>query len=353
MLCTRQFQVSIADSSHRLLSDQISQLGLDGFYEITKAEIRGKNGTLFIFRGLQNPAEIKSLEGITRCWVEEAEKISNESLDILIPTIRQPGSQLWFSFNPFSKNDPIMDRFVYKTPPDAIVRKVNWYDNPWFPEVLRSEMEYDRETNPDRYEWVWEGKPRGLSDAQVFKGKYESRQIEPPPGTRFFFGADWGFAKDPSTLLRCWVQDNCLYIDSESYGVGVEIDHIPHLFDQVPESRKWKVYADSARPETISYMRRNGYPQMVSVPKWPGSVEDGVEFIKSFKRIYVHPRCRHTLDEFELYQYKQDRVTNEVLPVIVDANNHCMDALRYALADYIRARKAGVPSANLRGAIGL
>lgn len=353
VLCTRQYQISIADSSHRLLSDQINTLGLSGFFDVTKAEIRGNNGSLFIFRGLQNISEIKSLEGINICWVEEAEKTSNEALDMLVPTIRADNSEIWFTFNPYKKDDPMMDRYVYNAPDNAIVRKVSYNDNPWFPAVLRQEMEYDRENNPDRYDWVWNGNPRGISNAQVFKGKYEVCDFDTPDGVTLYHGGDWGFATDPSVLVRCWIMDKCLYIDSEAYGVGVEIDDTPRLFDMVPDSRKWKIYADSARPETISYMRRNGFPLMQSVKKWPGSVEDGVEYIRSFRKIYIHSRCRHTANEFELYQYKTDKLTGEVLPIIVDANNHAMDALRYALSDYIRARGVSIPSQNIRGSIGI
>ena len=340
ILCTREYQISIADSVHRLLSDQIYNLKLESFYEITKTEIRGKNGTVFIFRGMHhNASEIKSMEGIDIAWIEEGEKTSNDSLDLLIPTVRKPDSQIWITFNPFGKNDPVMERFVYNPPDGAIVEKVNHCDNPWFPDVLRQEMEYDKRTNHDRYMWVWEGNPRGISDAQVYKGRFEIAEIEAGEYDQLYFGADWGFAADPSTLIRCFVRDKILHIDHEAYGVGVDIDDTPALFRSVPKSDKWKIYADSARPETISYMQRNGFPMVKPVKKWSGSVEDGIEHIKGYEKIIIHPRCKHMIEEMELYQYKQDRITNEVLPILIDANNHCQDALRYALGDLITAKK--------------
>ena len=339
ILCTRQYQISIADSSKRLLDDQIGLLGLSSFFDSTKTEIRGKNGSIFIFRGLQNINEIKSLEGVNICWVEEAEKISDESLDMLIPTIRAPDSQLWFSFNPYLKNDPMMSRFIYTTPPGAIVEKVNWHDNPWFPEVLKIEMEHDRATNYDRWLWVWEGQPRGLSDAQVFKGKFAVESFETPGDAEFYHGLDFGFAQDPNAAIRCFVQGSKLYIDMETGGLGIDIDDMPQMLGAIPTFVKWKSYADCARPETISYLNRHGFPMVKPVPKWQGSVEDGIEYLKSFEKIVVHPRCKHVIEELELYQYKQDRITSEVLPIIVDKNNHWMDALRYAVNDLIKNKK--------------
>lgn len=342
ILCTRQFQISISDSSHRLLADQIAALGLSSFYDITKSEIRGRNGTLFLFRGLQNIAEIKSLEGIDIAWTEEAEKMTDESLDVLVPTIRKEGSELWFSFNPHNKTDPMMQRFIYNQPPNSIVTKVNHDDNPWFPDVLRAEMEHDKATNYDRYLWVWCGEPRGISAAQVFRGKYSVEPFDTPDDAEFYHGADWGFAADPTAIIRCFILGKTLYIDQEAGGVGIDIDELPGLFDAIPTFRRWRSYADSARPETIAYMQKQGFTMMKPAPKGPGSVEDGIEYIKSFERVVIHPRCTQTAQEFELYQYKQDRITAEVLPIVVDKNNHYIDALRYALTDVMKAKKVVV-----------
>lgn len=355
VLCCREYQVTIADSSHRLLSDLIKEYGLDNFYDITKSEIRGKNGTLFIFRGIKvDPHGIKSLEGVDVAWVEESEKISNESLDMLIPTIRKPNSEIWFSLNPHKESDPIYQRFIVNPPESAIVERVNFTDNPWFPEVLHAEMEWDKKTNPDKYRWIWLGEPLGLSDAQIFKGKFSLLDFEATKEDQVFFGADWGFAQDPSTLIRMFVRETDLYIEHEAYGVGVEIDELPRLFESVPGAHDWTIYADSARPETISYMQRNGFANIRSVEKWGGSVEDGIAFIKSFANIYIHPRCRHTLQEFELYQYKVDRLTGEVLPIVVDKNNHCIDSIRYGLVDIIKAGGTAMSyDSSIMGYLGL
>lgn len=324
VLCARELQVSIADSVHKLLADTIDRMGLSSRFEITRQAIRSVTGTEFIFKGLRhNATEIKSLEGVDYCWVEEGQSVSKESWDLLIPTIRKQGSEIWISFNPGRPDDETYKRFVLDPPDDAIVVKVGYQDNPWFPDTLRREMEYCRRVSPDDFRHIWDGEPSVLTEAQVFKGRYVVEPFETPEGARFFFGADWGFAADPSTLVRCFIKGDRLYIDYEAYGVGVELDETPQLFDSVPGSRKWPIKADSARPETISYMKRQGY-NISAAKKWPGSVEDGLAYLKSFEKIIVHPRCRHTAEEFQLYSYKVDKNNGDILPVLVDAWNHCI-----------------------------
>jgi hypothetical protein len=160
ILCTRELQNSIKDSVHLLLSDTISQLGVKDAFTITDNGIECANGSQFIFKGLRsNPEEIKSLEGVDICWVEEAQKVSQKSLDVLIPTIRKDDSEIWFTFNTGTIKDPVYEMFVTSPRENAKVVLVNYYDNPWFPDVLRQEMEYDRAHNPARYRHVWCGEP--------------------------------------------------------------------------------------------------------------------------------------------------------------------------------------------------
>lgn len=336
ILCTRQLQTSIKDSVHKLLCDSIDAMGLSKYFDITRDAIRCYNGSEFIFKGLQNQTnEIKSIEGINYCWVEEAQSVSEDSWSILIPTIRQEGSEIWVTFNPDREEDATYQRFVAHNPPDSIVQLVNYNDNAWFPDVLRKEMEYDKEVDYGKYEHVWLGKTVIDTEAQVYHGKFELKEFEAPQGATFFYGADWGFANDPTAVLRCFIQEQCLYIDYESGGIGVEFEELPALFDVIPDIRRWEIRADSARPETISYMSRQQF-KIKPCPKWKGSVEDGIEYIRSFRKIYVHPRCKHTYEEFKFYSYKQDKNTGDVLPIVLDKDNHYMDALRYALNPYIQ-----------------
>jgi phage terminase large subunit len=342
VLCAREIQKSIKDSVKRLLDDKIAAFGYGGFYSSTDNEIRGRNGTLFIFDGLRtNPQSIKSLEGLDISWVEEANTASQTSLDFLIPTVRKPGSEIWFSWNPDKETDPVDKMFRgANPPPDSIIREVNHDANPWFPDVLRKEMEWDRLRDTDKYLHVWRGKYRRRSSATVFKN-WTQGIVTIPPDCKPLFGADWGFATDPTVLVRAWMIDaRTLYIDREVFQVGCEIDDTPALFqtlndERVTDIRKWLITADSARPETISFMNRHGF-NIVGAVKGAGSVEEGVSFLKSVN-IIVHPACKHTIGELEDYSYKIDKLTNDVLPVLEDKKNHVIDSLRYALEATRRA----------------
>lgn len=338
--CYREIQKSIRDSVKRLLDDKIRESGLSDFYESTDTEIRGRNGSLFIFNGLRsNPEAVKSTEGLDLAAVFEANKVSQKSWDLLIPTVRKEGSEIWAEWNPDSAADPVDQLFRGENgqPPGSIVRKVNWDQNPFFPEVLKQELEWDRKRDPDKYAHIWLGEYAKNSEARVFKN-WTVEEFEAEPGTIFRLGADWGFSIDPSVLIRCYVKERRLYVDHEAWMVGCEIDQLPDLFDRIPESRKWFITADSARPETISYMQKHGYPKISHAIKGPGSIEDGIEFLKSFD-IVVHPRCQNVIDELSLYSYEVDDLTGKVLPKLADKYNHTIDALRYACEGIRKAKK--------------
>lgn len=338
ILCCREVQHSIRDSVKRLLDDKIKALGLLGFYESTDTEIRAPNGTLFMFTGLKGNADhVRSMEGVDIAYVSEARRVSQSSIDTLVPTIRKERSELWFDFNPYDAKDPVdvLFRGPNGPPPGSLVRQVNYTDNPWFPEVLRREMEWDRARDPDKYAHIWLGGYLRNSTSRVFRN-WRVEEFETPYGAEFKFGADWGFATDPTVLVRGFLKGRTLYVDFEAYAVGCEIDETPALFETIPGATEWLITADSARPETVSYMRRRGF-NIRSAIKGPGSLEDGVQFLKTFD-IVVHPRCQHTIDELSLYSYKVDDKTLEVMPVLQDRDNHVIDALRYALEALRRSR---------------
>lgn len=345
ILCAREIQKSIRDSVKRLLDDEIKRCGLSAFYTSTETEIRGANGSLFLFAGLRaNVDSIKSLEGVDVAWIEEAQSVSQASLDVLIPTIRKPGSQVVFSWNPSQATDPVDAMFCGETvPPRSKVLRVNYTDNPWFPDVLRAELEYDRKRDPDKFRHVWQGEYLRNSERRVFRN-WRVEEFEAPKDAVFRFGADWGFATDPTVLVRCYVVGRELYVDHEAYAVGCEIVDTPSLFLSVPDSERWPIVADSARPETISHMRRNGFPKIMAAVKGPRSLEEGVEWLRSHD-IVVHPRCVHLIDELTLYSYKADPLTGAVLPVLDDRDNHVIDALRYACEGARRTQMNRTPPA--------
>jgi phage terminase large subunit len=153
---------------------------------------------------------------------------------------------------------------------------------------------------------------------------------------------DFGFAKDPTTAIELWIQGDRLYVRREAHRVGLELDATADFMRQrIPGIEQYAMRADSARPESISYLSRHGLPRIEGVKKWPGSVQDGIQFLRSFTEIIIHPDCPKTIEETTLYSYKVDRDTGDVLPVIVDAFNHCIDAIRYAITPLIKARSAG------------
>jgi len=179
VLCAREYQTSIKDSVHKLLCDQIELMNLHGFYEITQSSIRGKNGTEFAFVGLKNNvANVKSYEGVDYCWVEEAQTVSRHSWNTLIPTIRKEGSEIWITFNPELETDETYQRFVVRPPEQAVVQKINWSDNPWFPEVLALEKDSLKSRDPSAYQTVWEGLCRLTVDGAIFANEIQVAELD-------------------------------------------------------------------------------------------------------------------------------------------------------------------------------
>ena len=243
-------------------------------------------------------------------------------------------------------DDPGDKLLVANRPDNAVVGHVNYTDNPWCPATLREEAERLQRVDPDAYAHIWLGEYDVKSEARVLADKLVVEEFE--PGEEWdgpYHGADFGFAQDPTTAVRFWLADRRLYVERESYAVGLELDATARRWERdVPGIAEYVVRADSARPESISYLRRHGVPRIEGVEKWKGSVEDGVAWLRNFDTIVVHPRCRHTADELRLYSYKVDRRTGDVLPQIVDAHNHIIDAIRYGAAPLIRRnqRRVGV-----------
>lgn len=348
ILCTRELQVSIKESMHAEIKNAIESLPwLAAHYEVGEAFIRGKNGTEFIFRGLRhNISAVKSMAQIDLCIVEEAADVPQHSWQSLLPTIRAPKSEVWAVYNPKSPTDPVDVMFRQEPPPRSMVVEINYSDNPWFPAELEEQRKHARRImNPADYAWIWEGAYLENSDAQVLSGKWRVDDFEPQPGWDGpYYGIDWGFSQDPTAGVKLWVHDQNLYVEHEACKVGLENDDIAQfMIERLPGIEKHTVRADSARPETISHVKSRGrgnsrpcIPLIEGVKKWAGSVEDGIAHLRSYNQIIIHPRCTNYQDEARKYSYKVDRLTGDILPTVVDANNHMMDATRYALAPLIK-----------------
>lgn len=340
-VCIREVQSSLKFSVKKLLENKIAKLKVGHLFEVQHDMIKTPHGGMIIFTGMANhTAEtIKSLEDFDIAWFEEAQSCSQRSLDLLRPTIRKPGSELWFTWNPRFPTDPVDALLRGETPPPgAIVLEVNYRQNPWLPDELTVELEYDRDRDPEKFAHIWLGQYQRNSESRVFRN-WRIEECEPKDGTVLRFGADFGFSIDPSCLVRCWIEGKNLYVDHEAWQIGTEINNLPDLFMSVPDAERWPLVADSSRPETISYLRNHGFPRILPAVKGARSVEEGVEFLKSFD-IIVHPRCQHLIDELTLYSFKVDKLTEEVIPVLEDKSNHCIDALRYACEGARRAMQA-------------
>jgi phage terminase large subunit len=364
ILCCREYQTSIEDSVHALLKRVIEEPVERGGFEVApwfdvgKYHIRSHVGAQFIFEGLHhNSDQIKSKEGVDICWVEEAHAVSDESWKFLVPTIRDEGkfewlprSEIWVSFNQHDEEDPTYQRLVVRTPPDAWVESFTWQDNPYFPRVLDEERRYHEETDPDSYEWVWGTSCRKIGSSVVMRGHYVVEAFEEPPIHRRIrprYGLDFGFANDPSHLVREYVTTEVdgdhLWISHEGQGLSVELDDLPAMlgggkatdetdreWPGVPGVREWPIYADGSRPETISYLNRKGF-NCRAADKWEGCVEDGIAHMKRYRKIHIHQRCPALAREARLWSYKVDARTKDVLPTLKPGFDHGWDAARYGL----------------------
>ena len=367
-LCTREFQTSVRDSVHRLLVNTIFRLGLQGWFTTSANSITSKAGAEFIFRGLHhNIIEVKGTEGLDGMWIEEGQSLTKESLDIVVPTLRKEGSQLICSWNVTDEDAPVHQYFIVNPPPDSYVRQVNYDENPFLSSITRKTIEHMMATDFPTYEHIYKGIPKKFSEALVLGGKYV---VEAFPddlwrkADRIFQGLDFGFANDPNAFTRSFVHDNILHIEYEAGGVGIELEDIgPMMTGEIPSDhpdkaraqkvvdkqfgsvprnhaapvREWPIKCDNARPETISFLRGKGF-RTEAAEKWNGSVEDGIAHLKSFRVIKIHPRCKETAQEARVWAYKVDRITREILPVLVDKNNHYWDGIRYGMDGYIQRR---------------
>lgn len=347
ILCAREFMNSLEESSMEEVKQAIRAVPwLAANFDIGEKYIRTLDKRVsYVFCGLRhNLDSIKSKARILLCWVDEAETVSETAWQKLDPTVREGGSEIWVTWNPERDGSSTDRRFRKEAGDDCITVEMNYEDNPWFPDVLEGVRRNDQKRlDPATYAWVWEGAYLENSDKQVLAGKYRTEEFADDlweKAERLFFGADFGFAKDPNTLIRSFIIENTLYIEYEAYGLQTELDHMPALYDTIPGSRTWPIKADSARPETISYLKRHGF-QISAADKWQGSVEDGIAHLRGFDEIIIHPRCKNVAREARLWSYKTDRITGEVLPKLADGDEHTWDAIRYSLDGHIKRKSKG------------
>lgn len=349
ILCGREYMNSLEDSSMEEVKQAILSVPwLDAYFDIGEKYIRTKNRRVsYAFAGLRHGLNsIKSKARVLIAWADEAEDVSETAWIKLRPTVREAGSEIWVTWNPEKDGSPTDNRYRKSLPANSKIVELNYTDNPWFPTELEEERINDRNLLDDQtYAWIWDGAYRENSDAQILSGKYRVAEFEPAVDWDGpYFGIDWGFSQNPTAGVKCWINDQRMYIEYEAGKVGLENDDIASfMIARLPGIERHAVRADSARPETINHVKSKGkdgsranLPRIVGVEKWKGSVEDGIAHLRSYREIIIHPRCKKTLHEARTYSYKVDRLTGDVLTDIVDANNHYIDATRYALGPLIK-----------------
>jgi len=345
----REFQSSIKESSYRAVTERIEQLGLEGF-RVQRDRIIGPLGGEISFIGLdRNPDNVRSMENIRAFIVEEAHRISQNSIRILEPTLRKPGARAIYVWNRVSESDPV-DQMFYGHSATRPVVHTTWIENPFISPQSILDATQDLERDPITARHVWDGEPLIRTDARVFPDtSFSIADIDDqlPDHIIGRWGADWGFAADPTVLVRVFVFGRTLYIRDEAYAIGLGMDEVPALFagSDSRDPPRWsnprgmpgirgalhaRIYADSAGPAYIRFLRDRGFSGIRKCKKGPGSVENGIAKMKSFD-IVVHPSCVHALDELRTHRYRMDPKTEEILAEFVDDQNHVIDAVRYAI----------------------
>jgi phage terminase large subunit len=346
IVCAREIQKSIKDSVHTLLADIIRQHGLSEFYEIQEAVIKGKNGTEFKFRGLKhNTTDLKSLEGADVLWIEEAENVSHGSWEIVIPTIRKEGSEIWVSMNVKHTTDPTYARFIAKPDPDVIAVKISWRDNPFFPDVLRKEKDKLQREDPEAYYHIWEGEPDtrrsgAIYAKQINKAREEKRICRVPydPACEVFTAWDLGFGDSTAIFWLQFVGRELRWLESYSNS-GEQLGHYAQIVKAKPynyarnghylphDGGHGNIRGDSVSKQLMALGLQN-----IVLPR-ENDINVGIEQLRKTLQFSVFDAegCKDGLHALENYAYEWDddlqRFKNKPRH---DWTSHYADAARYA-----------------------
>jgi phage terminase large subunit len=334
----RKYRASLTYSAKLLLENKVRALGWESLFEIQGNTIRRIGGTGFIaFTGMQdhNATSIKSYENFGIAWAEEATEIDQFSLDLLVPTLRAPGSELWFSWNPDQPTDPVDSMFRIHPPQSAIIQEVSFRDNIFLSDESRQDEQDALARDPEKHSWIWLGNYNVASNQIIFSGRWRVGVVDVTGWDGPYHGADFGFVVDPTAVARQWRQGDQIYVEAESYRYGLQIDRIAGAWiEDVPGVERYVVRADNAEQNTIDYLKRHGIPRIEPVTKGQGSVETGVKWLKSHT-IIVHPDCVHFQEELKRYRLKKNKA-GDILDEIVDKDNHLIDQCRYAFEPLIK-----------------
>lgn len=359
VLCAREVQKSIKDSVHKLLADQIDRLQLNDFYQVLNTEIKGRNGTEFSFVGLRHVDKnsMKSFEGADYCWIEEAHSVSKSSWDVLIPTIRKENSEIWLSLNPELETDYTYQHFILNPPPSARVQKINWNDNPHFPDVLKEELEFSKQTNYDDYLHIWEGHCKQMLEGAIYAEQLRAateagRITKVPYNSQYPVQTFWdlGWADNTTIWFAQAVPGTGEFRVIDFYQCAQKpINH----YVEVLQKRGY-VYSDHWLPhdsknkslatgKSIAEVMKNMKLSVKETPKL--SIEDGINATRMiFNRCWFdESKCGEGLQCLRHYRYEVDPDTKLFSKrPLHDINSHAADAFRYfavAIQEYREPRK--------------
>ena len=364
ILCAREIQRSISDSVLQLLGDTVTRLGLNDFFDVQKSQIIGKNGSRFLFLGLSNNiSKVKSYEGLDIVWCEESESITYSSWETLIPTLRKKGSEIWVSFNPLDEMDDTYQRFVVNPPPQAYVQKVNYNDNPWFPEELEKERVYLKDKNEDLYNHVWEGEVLSNRDGAYYAKFIANDQI-------------MDFAVEPNILVDTYwdlgmSDSTCIFLVQQ---IGMEIRVVDCYENQgeglqfyVNWLHEWKakhqaVFGDHYAPHDIQVRELGTGKSRLETARKLGihfrvvrklTIEDGIHAARAIlPKCYFHKtNCKDGLQALRRYrkEFDEKKGVYKTHP-LHDWSSHYADAFRYfaiAFRDRSKQERVGQPQANI------
>jgi phage terminase large subunit len=348
VLCTREIQKRIEDSVHRLLSDQIELLGLSSHYDVLRDQIRGKNGTLFLFSGLsdQTAMGLKSMEGVDICWVEEAQSVSEESWKILVPTIRKPDSEIWVSFNPQLESDPTYQRFVLNQHPDTLEVEINYDENPFFNATQEADRAHDEATmRKEDYEHIWLGRPKPAVEGAIYftamSQMVADKRIRPVPHdpmikTHVVF--DLGYNDAMTIILAQKVSSELRIIHYIEGRQRTLADYNAELKDYRPNGQpvNWgKLYLPhdgfAKRHQTgqmdADVMRNFGWKveQVSNIP-----IKQGIDRAQQmFPRVFIDEKCERLIECLKRYRWNISQKTGEGVAPLHDEFSHGADAFRY------------------------
>lgn len=330
--CFREFQSSIAESSHQLLHDLIKLYGLTDFHVTDKSIVNTVTGSDFLFKGLfNNEQTIKSIEGIDIAWVEEAQTVTKDSLDVLTPTVRKPGSQIIYTYNRITEDDPVHKRLVLEGRPNTLVINVN-YDiaikYKMMPDVIRLEMEDDKVSRPTLYKSKWLGEPTGL-ERKVYKDWAIIDEI-PHEARLERYGLDFGYTNDPTAIVAIYYYNGGYILDEVTYSKGLSNKQIADIFKN---RDKALVIADSAEPKSIDEIYSYDV-DIIGAQKGPDSIRNGIALVQA-QRISVTRRSENIVREYKNYMFTEDK-NGRVLNQPEGGFDHSMDAIRYALVTVVK-----------------